>query len=1368
MATKEQIYRASILINSEQAINNIAKLKQQIADVKKRGEKAFSEGKLDVWKAANKEADALEKKLAKQEKLARGFSDTMKNLSSAKAKELRDLITKINKELDSPLIKKGSQQWNDYVAVLKDAKKELRELTEATQEHKSKFAKFTDFLNKNWGAFTQIIGAISGLSLTIRKSVQDFADMEEVMADVRKYSGLSKEEVRQLNEEFKMLDTRTSREELNELAGAAGRLGIQSREQILEFVKAADKIGVALGDDLGEGAVDQIGKLAMAFGEDENMGLNKAMLATGSAINELAQNSSAKAGYLVDFTARVAGFGKQMGLTQAQIMGFGAVMDENMLRDEMASTAFGNMLTKMQTDTAKFAKIAGMDLQEFTDMLNNNANQAILTLADSLKKADPQTMMKMLDDMGLDGARAVGVLSTMADKIDDVRERQKLAKEAYEEGNSVVSEFNEMNNTVQARLDKCKKAFKEVTVEMGEKLLPVVKYTITGTGLLIKALSAIVNVFYKFRTTIASTSITMAALVLWKQKDVIWSKLVVFWNEKIVGAWKKLIAVMGSNPWSAAIVGIAALAGLIIDLTRRTDDAAKAQKALSDIQQQAKKDAVEQEQKIRLLIAAAKDETLSLDERKKAINKLNEIIPNYNAQIDETTGKYKENKEALDDYLKSLVRQYEIEGAREKLKELGKQKADISVEKSQAQTAYDNAPEAGSGFTYTTSWGMTGNTASDSRDHLRRNLERVKQKEATVDAQIEAITGVYGKDLEKAAITEGEGSPTDSPTSSTTPTTYVTDAERRKQEAERKKREAEEKKRLKEQADAAKASWQEQVAAEMLAYRQGITTYTDYMEEKHNLTQNYYDQLKRIYGEDSNEYKKALLQQEQDEQDYNQWKLKQDDDRLLIDKLQREHSIRMQYAQQGVQDEEWLNEALFDNDIAYLKQKQNLFYKGSKEWMDIEQQIQQKNREHQFELEQNWMKKLSQYRQDAGRMDYAELERIETDGAKEFFGALKEQGKMTEEEYKAILESIRKKYFELSASQTADNSTKSKAGKALDTAKKAAGTENVSAGDNAATGTFAISQAVANQKLINEQLKLLYGADYENNREYQEAKRQLDTETMQQIVAGAQAAYSSINSLMSAASSYAQACSDLEVAKITANYDKQIAAAGKNSKKKERLEKQKDEAIAKAKTKANKKAMAMEIAQAVAQTAMGAISAYSTTMAGAPYPANLVLAPISAGIALAAGALQIATIKKQHEAEAAGYYEGGFTGGTRYRKEAGVVHEGEFVANHQAVNNRQLMPVFSLLDQAQRNNRVASLQAEDVTNVMGGPASQIVAPIVNIQAPDNAELNGTLVRETQDRLATQLEQGIGVDIPIDGENGVYRRLKRYENLLKNK
>ena len=476
----------------------------------------------------------------------------------------------------------------------------------------------------------------------------------------------------------------------------------------------------------------------------------------------------------------------------------------------------------------------------------------------------------------------------------------------------------------------------------------------------------------------------------------------------------------------------------------------------------------------------------------------------------------------------------------------------------------------------------------------------------------------------------------------------------------------------------------------------------------------------------------------------------------------------MEYARKGIKDEDSLNESLFESDIAYLKQKQNLYQNGSKEWIEIEQQIQQKERQHQFELEQSWMQRLSKYREEAGMMDYKRMMEVEMKGAESFYGALLTTGQMTKEEYDAIIEHIKMKYEELAASQNEDNSIKKKAGKALDTAKKKAGAESVSAGNDAASGIFSVSQAVSQQKMINEQLKALYGEDYENNREYQEAKRQLDAETMQTIVAGAQAAYSTINSLMSAASNYAQACSDLEVAKITANYDKQIAAAGNNTKKKEQLEKERDKEIAKAKSQANKKAMVIELAQATASTALAAINAYSS--AAAIPVVGPTLAPIAAGLALAAGALQIATIKKQHEAEEAGYYEGGFTGGRQYRKEAGVVHEGEFVANHQAVNNPDLMPVLSLIDQAQRNNRVGSLRAEDVTNVMGGPAAAaVVAPVVNINN-DNEELrevleaSGTATYLLLDRLKDPIE----ANVVLTGSNGLNAQQKRLNNMLKNK
>ena len=585
--------------------------------------------------------------------------------------------------------------------------------------------------------------------------------------------------------------------------------------------------------------------------------------------------------------------------------------------------------------------------------------------------------------------------------------------------------------------------------------------------------------------------------------------------------------------------------------------------------------------------------------------------------------------------------------------------------------------------------------------------------------------------------------------------------------------EKERKRILKERVQEARAEYEAELAEEMLAYRQGITTYSDYMKERHNITQNYYDEMKRIYGEDAAEYRKLLQRRESDESEFLQWQRKQGEDELIREKLEKEMALRRSFYdeqnKEAYQNQDVLNEALFQLEIEYQQKRKTLYNEGSKEWMEQDALIRQKELQHQWDLEQDWMKRLAQYREEMGRTDIQKRQQMEEEGVKAVYGTLVEQGRMTEEEYDAIIEHIRMKYAQLKAETSAGQSVKAKAGKSLETAEKAAGTSAPYAGNDAATGVSSVMAAVERQRLINERLKELYGEDYENNAEYQEAKRQLDSQTMQSIVAGAEAAYSTISTMLSAASSFAQACSDLEVARITRNYDRQIEAAGKNSKKREKLEKEKEEAIAKAKTKANKKAMVMELAQALAQTAMGAISAYSSTMAGAPYPANLILAPISAGIATAAGMLQVGTIKKQHQAEAAGYYEGGFTSGKNYRREAGVVHEGEFVANHQAVNNAQLSPIFNLIDRAQRNNRVAQLKAEDVSRVIGSPAAAVVTPVVNVQT-DNSELQSVMseTRDTVDRLNEQLEKGIRARVSIDGEDGVKRNLDRYNNMMSKK
>ena len=215
---------------------------------------------------------------------------------------------------------------------------------------------------------------------------------------------------------------------------------------------------------------------------------------------------------------------------------------------------------------------------------------------------------------------------------------------------------------------------------------------------------------------------------------------------------------------------------------------------------------------------------------------------------------------------------------------------------------------------------------------------------------------------------------------------------------------------------------------------------------------------------------------------------------------------------------------------------------------------------------------------------------------------------------------------------------------------------------------------------------------------------------------------------------------------------------------KKKLEEKRDKELAAAKKKANKRAMVIQLAQAVASTAMAAINAYSSA-AQVPF-VGYILAPIAAATAVAAGMLQIATIKKQQQAQEAGYYEGGFTGGSSYRRKAGIVHEGEFVANHNAVNNPQVLPALQLIDEAQRNNTVGSLTAADISRSLGqGGATVVSAPSVTVNT-DNSELNATLgeARDVIDQLSLVLAQGIHAKCYIDGEDGIAKNLDHYKKL----
>lgn len=1445
MATNTDTHISRVILDTKEAKDKLKELQKKLEDVKKAKEEAYAKGESTTAlerqiKRLNDEVNAY---MTTQQKV----NQILKNLSSASYKDLQTVAKALNRELKSGAIERNSEEWKKLQGQLQQVRTEMQRINNEGKATSGFLSRLWNGLNKNWGALTQVVGSLTALTVTLKASAQAYADMEESMANVRKYTGQTDEKVRRMNEDFKRMDTRTAREQLNGLAGSAGRLGITSKEMIEEFVDGADKINVALGDDLGEGAVDKIGKLDQMFGEDKTKGLRGAMLATGSAINELAQNSSANAGYIVDFTADLSGVGIQAGMTQAQLMGLASALDQNMQEEATSSTVFSQLITKMFQEPAKFAKIAGIEVQKFTNLMKTNANEGLMQFLGAMKaRGGFAEMAPMFEEMQLNGTRAVGVLSAVASHLDQVRTAQDLATQSYASGTSVINEFNVQNNTVQAQLDKAKKRFEDITVELGEQLIPVTRYAISTLSVGIRVLSTLITfsvthakqlavigaaiavctalwyketIAIKLRTAatayatavdkayVATTNLLRAAIIA---LQATWALLTKGMQGYIVVMRAARLASL-TNPWAAlatvlTVVGVAVYGAVKAftsynEAMRNNTQEAKNNRAVAEAQATlAKKvsDAtLDERNKVDMLNKVIHSNAYTVDERRQAIAAMQKLVPEYHASISKEGTLYNDNQIAIRNYIKELENAAMAEAIYERKVEINKKKLELKRKESRIRgslkavdTERKTHPERYKSEAVADAF--TGqlierNEALRSNDKQKEIHNKRLKENLSLQQQVNAEESYYNKELQKNTNLlklykkteennlQGKGTANSAGTSTGH---YTTEKERKAAEKERKKREAAARKAetkrkadLKKELDDAKKSAEAQQLEATTLYSTGqirLAEYNDRMAKikEHGLQQRM--DILRKYGEaESEEYKRLNAQKEKISADYER-KQTQDLQELEYDRQVAEQAITAEYYNKDsdlYHNESAINEALFQLDQTFLKEKQALYLKTSDEYWQIAREIERSEQQHLYDRQKQYDETLMQLKQEYLTLGNEQQMQLELAGLDEVHKA----GLVSEEEYQRMKMGIANKYA--SYKPDAKDQAKDDANTALDTAKKMTRQSDDSSGslgsDNLATIAGGAIAAIQQQKMVNDNLQKLRDEDKISEQAYQDAKKQMNKETYQEIAAVAGAAFSSISSMMGAASAYSQACSDLEVAKIQANYDKQISAAGNNSAKKKRLEAKRDKEISAAKTKANKKAMKIEIAQAVASTAMSAINAYSS--AAAIPTVGYIIAPIAAGLATAAGMLQIATIKKQHQAEAAGYYEGGFTGPGHWKKEAGVVHAGEFVANHNAVNNPQLLPALQLIDAAQRNNTVASLTAQDVSRAMGTGSAAVVAPVVNVNA-GNEQVGESLdnVNSTIEKLNEQLDLGIKSYVVITGPDGLDHRWNEYQKMKSNK
>ena len=315
------------------------------------------------------------------------------------------------------------------------------------------------------------------------------------------------------------------------------------------------------------------------------------------------------------------------------------------------------------------------------------AESAVGGLVTEGKVGFPQ-VKKAIEDMTNEGGQFAGLME---------KQSKTISGQISNLEDSIDMMFNEIGKNSEGLISGALGAVSTL-IENYEKVGEAIFYVIEAYGAYKAALIAVAAVqrinMAVLRQAVVEKNLAAAAGISLSNAEAIAAARTKLLQVAQMGLIKSLRAVTAAtltNPYVLFAAAVVAATFAIRKFIQTRSEEYKVQKRVNDIREQAAEKLEEEKDKIEQLRDAARDESLAMKDRVSAINQLNEIIPNYNAQLDAETGKYRENKAALDAYLTSLAKKYELEGAKDQLKQLGKEIAEARINIVKAQRDLDKA-----------------------------------------------------------------------------------------------------------------------------------------------------------------------------------------------------------------------------------------------------------------------------------------------------------------------------------------------------------------------------------------------------------------------------------------------------------------------------------------------------------------------------------------------------------------------------------------------------------------------------------------------------------------------------------------------------